>query len=489
MKKVIVIGAGFSGIAAATHISLLDSEVIVFDNHSHPGGRARKFEKEGFTFDMGPSWYWMPDVFENHFKHFGRAVSDFYTLKRLDPSYQIYFSSTEKHSIPAHLNQIFKLFEILEPYSSNALKQFLAEGQEKYKVAMSDFVFKPSLSIKEYFDLRLLKAAFKLHMFTAFSKYTSRFFKDSRVLKLLEFPILFLGGTGDQTPAMYSLMNYADMVLGTWYPMGGMFEIVSGMEKLAKEKHVLFKYNETVEKIVIKNGKATGIISNGVFYEADAIIASADYHYIEQNLIAPEFRKYSTKYWEKRKMSPSCLIFYIGVNKKIDGLEHHNLMFDTDFNKHAQQIYNTPSWPEDPAVYICAPSITDPTVAPKGYENLFVLIPLAAGLSDNETEREKLYLNVMKRLEILTNQSILPNVIYKKSYAMNDFAKDYNAFKGNAYGLSNTLLQTAFLKPKMTNKKVSNLVYTGQLTVPGPGIPSSIISGNIAAQLIKNILF
>ncbi len=483
-KKVIVIGAGFAGLSAATSLAQKGFDVTIFEKNTELGGRARKLEINGFTFDMGPSWYWMPDVFENYFKQFNTTVAEQYELIRLDPSYAIFFSKEDIMRVPANLNEFYALFEKYEPGSSIELKTFLADAEYKYNVSMSDFVHKPSLSIFEFVDLRILNAALKMDLFKSISKYIHKHFKNQQLIQLLEFPVLFLGAKPNETPALYSMMNYADIVLGTWYPMGGMFKIVESMVNVAKQQGVVIKNGENVERINIEKGIAKGIVSNGLTYEADIIIGAADYHHLEQKLLEEKYRNYSETYWKSRKMAPSCLMYYLGLNKLIDGLEHHNLFFDTPFDLHAEEIYDRPQWPSQPLFYSTCASKTDKSVAPEGKENLVLLIPIAVDIEDTEEIREKYFNIMMDRLEHLTGQTIKKHVIVKKSYAINDFKNDYNSFGGNAYGLANTLMQTAILKPSLKNKKVGNLYYAGQLTVPGPGVPPSIISGQIVAKVI-----
>jgi phytoene desaturase len=487
-QKAIVIGSGFAGLSAATKLAKEGFEVTLFEKNAEPGGRARKLEINGFTFDMGPSWYWMPDVFEDYFKEFNTTVAEQYKLIRLDPSYAVFFGKDDVFRIPANLNEFYQLFEKQEPGSSVQLKNFLAEAEYKYKISMSDFVQKPSLSILEFMDFRILNAALRMDLFKSISKYIRKHFKDEKLIQLLEFPVLFLGAKPSETPALYSMMNYADIVLGTWYPMGGMSMIVDAMVNVAKNQGVQILCNENVERINVKDNKAVSVLSNGIIHKADVIIGAADYHHIEQKLLEEPYRNYSTDYWKSRKMAPSCLMYYIGLDTKIEGLEHHNLFFDAPFDQHAEEIYDRPQWPKNPLFYSTCASKTDKSVAPEGKENLVLLIPIAVDIKDTEEIREKYFNIMMDRLEHLTGQSIKQHVIVKKSYAINDFKKDYNSFGGNAYGLANTLMQTAILKPSMRNKKVSNLYYAGQLTVPGPGVPPSIISGMVAArEVIKKL--
>ncbi|MFT2010912.1 phytoene desaturase family protein [Pontibacter sp. 13R65] len=483
-KKVIVIGSGFSGLSAATSLAAEGFEVTVLEKNASPGGRARSFAAQGFTFDMGPSWYWMPDVFESYFQGFGKTTSDYYQLKRLDPSYTVVFGEKDFMQVPAALDQLRAMFEDLEPGSGAMLDEFLRQAAYKYKVGIKELVYKPGRSVTEFMSLKLLYDVVRMDVFQSFHKHIRRFFKHNKIIKLMEFPILFLGALPENTPALYSLMNYADIALGTWYPMGSMYRIVEGMMQLAEEKGVRFLFNQDVKQIEVSQGVATGVVTINNRFEADVVVASADYHHVEKQLLPKTYQSYSDKYWDERVMAPSSLIFYLGINKRLQNLNHHNLFFDEDFGPHAREIYTDPKWPTKPLFYVSAPSVTDASVAPAGCENLFVLIPVAPGLTDTDEVREKYYHLVMERLEQLTKQEIRSSVVYKRSYAHHDFETDYNAFKGNAYGLANTLMQTALFKPALKSKKVNNLYYTGQLTVPGPGVPPSLISGQVVAKEI-----
>lgn len=486
LKKIIVIGSGFAGLAAACCLAKDGFDVTILEKNDCPGGRARKFETDGFVFDMGPSWYWMPDVFEQFFALFDKKVSDYYDLVRLDPSYQVFFGKNDVVDIPAQMADLETFFEKIEPGSVTNLRKFLVEAEYKYQVGMGEFVHKPSQSIWEFADRRVLSSLLRLQMFTPMSRHVRKFFKNEKLIQLLEFPVLFLGAAPQKTPALYSLMNYADMALGTWYPMGGMFKIVEAMSSLASELGVEIKLKQEVAKIETAKGKATtAITTDGEPYTADAFVGGADYHHIETTLLTLPNRNYPASYWDNRVMAPSCLIWYIGVNKKIEGLKHHNLFFDEDFGLHAEEIYTRPKWPTKPLFYVSAASITDSSVAPNGCENLFLLIPVAPGLEDTPEIRAKYFDVAMERLERHAGQSIRPHIAYQRSYAQADFVQDYHAFRGNAYGLANTLLQTAFLKPKIKNRHLSNLWYTGQLTVPGPGVPPSIISGQVVAGEVR----
>ncbi len=485
-KQVSVIGAGFAGLSAATTLADAGYSVTIYEKNSSPGGRARKFDVDGFSFDMGPSWYWMPDVFERYFNRFGKQVSDYYTLQRLDPSYKVIFGARDVWDIPAGMDELFELFDKIEPGSSEKLKKFLEEAAYKYDVGINSLVYKPGLSLAELADSRLIRGVFRLQVFNSISDHIRKYFRDPRLIQLLEFPVLFLGAMPSETPALYSLMNYADMALGTWYPSGGMHKIVEGMVSLALEKGVEIRYDAEVTSFDMEGGRIRSLkFADRSEVPADIVVAGADYHHVDQHLLPEAYRRYSPRYWDTRKMAPSSLIYYLGIGEKIPNLEHHNLFFDSDFSRHAHEIYKEPSWPSQPLFYVCCSSKTDAEAAPEGMENVFILIPVAPGLVDTEETRKKYFEQIMDRLEQHTGMNLREKIVFKRSYAHQDFIDDYHAFKGNAYGLANTLLQTAHLKPSMINKKVSNLYYTGQLTVPGPGVPPSLISGQVVAGEIE----
>lgn len=488
MSTVAVIGSGFSGLAASAYLGKAGYDVTIFEKNDQIGGRARVFEEKGFLFDMGPSWYWMPDAFETFFKAFGKSATDFYDLKRLDPGFQVFFGNKEIIPVPASKEALRELFEGIEKGAANKLDAFLEEGAFKYKVGMQNLAHKPALSIMEFMNYEVVSGAIRTHMFRSMKSYVRRFFKDPRLVAIMEFPVLFLGAKPSNIPALYSLMNYAALELGTFYPMGGMHKIVEAMQTLAVANGVKIRTGSNVQQIVTNNQLVTGIKTQTALFSCDAVVAAGDYHHIEQALLDKPHRNYDNAYWDKRIMAPSSLIFYLGVSKKIKKLIHHNLFFDRDFDAHAMEIYDNPQWPKEPLFYVCCPSKTDPAVAPEGMENVFVLIPLAPGLTDTYELREKYYAIIMERLESECEDQIKDYVIYKRSYCINDFVSDYNAYKGNAYGLANTLSQTAVLKPSARNKHLNNLFYAGQLTVPGPGVPPALISGKIAAQQVINQL-
>ena len=482
-KKVSIIGSGFSSLASACYLAKNGFEVTVFEKNSTLGGRARQFSKKGFTFDMGPSWYWMPDVFDKFFNDFGKETKDFYKLKKLNPAYKVYFGENDSISIEDSLEKIKKVFEAEEKGSAKILDKFISNAKENYEIAVTDLLYKmPGLSPLE---LVTKKTVLKIQSFLSnIRREVRRRFKNKKLRSILEFPVLFLGAKASNTPAFYNFMNYADFGLGTWHPEGGMYSVVEGMKKLAEELGVTFEINSDVEKIIVEKGKVTGLLVNGEQINTDLVLSGADYHHTE-TLLDSIYRQYSESYWAKKTFAPSSLLFYVAFDKKLKNVNHHNLFFDTDFDKHAVEIYDDPQWPTAPLFYANFTSLTDPNSAPEGKENGFFLIPLATDLEDTEELRNKYFDKIMDRFENITKQEVRNSIIFKESFCVNDFKKEYNSYGGNAYGMANTLLQTAFLRPKLKSKKVKNLYFTGQLTVPGPGVPPSLISGKITAELIQ----
>lgn len=484
-KKLVIIGAGISGLSAACYAAKDGYDVTVLEKHEGPGGRARQFKTDnGFTFDMGPSWYWMPDIIERFFKDFGYTATDFYTLTRLDPQFDMVFEG-KSLSIPDSYDAMKVLFETEEGGAGKALDKYMNAAAYKYKVGMHEFVNKPSLSWMEFMSPSLIHPAFKLNLLSNMEDYTKSFFANPYLRSLMEFPVIFLGAKPKQIPAMYSLMNYGGYKLGTWYPQGGFYALIDAMYSIAKKLGVQFKFNHDVRAIHSDKGVVQSIETNEGIVEVDSVISSADYQFTEQ-LLDQQYRNYDEAYWEKRVFAPSCLIYYLGLNCEIPSLRHHTLFFEHDLENHLQQVYDQPKWPDKPLFYACNPSKTDPTVAPPHCENLFLLMPIAPGLEEENINFESYLDDMLARIEKYSGTSDLrKHIIYKKRYCIKDFKEDYNAYKGNAYGLANTLNQTAVLKPKIRNRKLKNLLYTGQLTVPGPGVPPSIISGKIAAQLLS----
>lgn len=485
MKTIALIGSGFSAMAASCYLAKNGYAVTVYEKNASIGGRARQLKVEGFKFDMGPSWYWMPDVFERFFADFGKKTTDYYQLIKLSPAYRVYYGIEDFIAIADNLPQIVADFEAIEKGSGQVLNEFIREAKKNYDIAIKELVYRPGVSPLELLTVETAKKIGQF--FSNISKDIRKKFKNERLIHILEFPVLFLGAKPSDTPSFYSFMNYADFGLGTWHPKTGMFDVVRAMESLARELGVVFVTNANVEKINVENKIARSLIVNGRTIPSDVILSGADYHHSE-TLLDIQYRAYSEKYWDSRVFAPSSLLFYVGFNKKIRNISHHALFFDVDFEQHAKDIYDEPRWPREPLFYANFPSLTDKTAAPEGMESGFFLVPLAPGIEDTEALREEYFNKIIDRFEILTQQKVRDNIIVKQSFCKNDFVSEYNSYKGNAYGLANTLMQTAFLRPKLKSAKVKNLYFTGQLTVPGPGVPPALISGKLVSELINKQL-
>ena len=481
-KKITIIGSGFSSLSAACYLAKSGHQVNIYEKNNSPGGRARQLKKDGFVFDIGPSWYWMPDVFEKFFNDFGKSVNDYYKLERLDPGYQVYFGKNDSIYIGDHLEKIYDVFEGVEKGSAQKLKKFIKKAADNYKIAINDLVYRPGLSPLELITPETIK---KLgYFFSNVKKEVTKDFKNPKLTQILQFPVLFLGAKPADTPAFYNFMNFADFGLGTWHPKNGMYSIVEGMVSLADSLGVKIYLNSPVEEILLEKNKAIGIKIKNETILSDIVLSGADYHHTE-TLIPSNYRSYSEAYWDKKVFAPSSLLFYIGIDKKVKNVSHHTLFFDVDFDAHASEIYDNAKWPDEPLFYANFPSISDPDMAPKGKEACFILIPIAPGLEDTESLRKKYFDIVLTRLEKLTDQQLSSSILFKESFSVNDFISVYNSYKGNAYGMANTLFQTAFLRPKLKSKKVENLFFSGQLTVPGPGVPPALISGKLVSGLIE----
>jgi len=487
-KKVIVVGSGFGGLAAAGLLARDDHDVIVIEKNEQAGGRASVWKNDGFTFDMGPSWYLMPDVFEKFFLEFGKKPEDYMDLVRLDPSYRVFFDIDDYVDISADLEKNLDLFEKLEPGAKAKMKEYLESSKYEYDIAIKDFIYKDYKHLTDFFKPKLIVEGTKLHMFKKLDSYAQRFFKSEKIRKILEYTIVFLGGSPYDSPALYSLMSHVDFNMGVWFPKGGMGKLVEAIRKIAEEQGVKFVFNEPVKKILIQNGKTVGVKTSEKNYYADIVVVNADYAWAELNLLDKENRSYSEKYWEKRKIAPSAYLLFLGIDKPIKRFLHHNLYFCSNWVDHFDDIFKHSKWPDRFSYYVSCISKTDKTTAPKDCENVFVLVPVAPGLEDNEKIREIYFNKTIDHMQKLAGENLRDHIIVKRIFAHKDFSQRYNAYKGTALGLAHTLKQTAIFRPQHESKKAKNLYYTGHYNHPGIGVPMVIISSQILAVEIKKII-
>ncbi|MBD3408367.1 MAG: phytoene desaturase [Candidatus Lokiarchaeota archaeon] len=480
-----VIGAGVGGLATAALLAKQGHNVTVLEKNKEPGGRARIWNTDGFTFDMGPSWYLMPDVFEHYFDLFGRTVKDFYELVRLDPSYRFFFPNDEIIDISADLKENMELFDQLEEDGAKKFQRYLKQSQDKYEYLLDGLMYEDLSGLRSMLSPKLMAAGWKLSILSNMDKLIRKYFDDERVQKILQYTIVFLGGNPKNTPALYSMISHIDYNLGVWYPLGGMGKIVDGLVSLTEEFNGTIKYNTEVANLEILDNKVRQIFTNNGTIEADLVVVNADYPHVEINYLPDDFQTYDKGYWEKKTIAPSAYVMYVGLDKTIDTLTHHNVILDHDWVEHFEQIFEDPQWPEKPAYYLCCTSKSDDSVAPPGHENIFVTVPISPGIEDTPEIRESYFDKMIEHMEKVLKTDIRDAIKVKRIFTLDDFSQDYNAYRGTAVGLTHSFWQSAFFRPSHKSKKVDNLYYVGQYTHPGIGVPMALISAEIVADLIK----
>lgn len=489
-KKVVIIGAGIGGLGAAGLFAKKGNDVIVVEKNANLGGRANIFEHEGFKFDMGPSWYLAPDIFEHYFNLVGEKVEDHLNLKKLSPSYRIFFRNNgEPLDINSNIDIDTATFDAIEPGAGEKLRAYLKQSHYQYEVATRHFMFKNYDRVWDFFNKRVMTEGQKLSVFSTMHNFVSKFFKSKKLQQVMEYTMVFLGTSPYEAPALYNLMSHMDFNQGVFYPQGGFYELIKALADIAEKNGAILRTDSPVEKIIVRDGKAVGVrLESGEVIDADIVISNADMWFTETKLLDESHQTHKEKYWQKRTMAPSAFILYLGVNEKLPSLVHHNLLFSEDWRKNFDDIYKDPCLPDEPSLYVCAPSVTDQSVAPAGKENLFVLVPIASGLSFTDAEKEAYADRVLALMETEMNLPDLRSKIgYKRIYTVDNFAVDYNAFKGSALGLAHTLRQTAIFRPKNKSKKVENLFYVGAGTNPGIGTQICLISAELAYKRVYGI--
>lgn len=479
-KQVVIIGGGYGGLSAASYLARDGYKVTLLEKNDHVGGRGMVMHDQGFTFDMGPSWYMMPDVFEEFFSDFGKKVSDYYDLVQLNPSYKVFFDneSFNVHAAP----KVFDLFEQLEPGSSKMLKKLLTLTKEEYLLVRCQLLQQPMTKLSHTLRPGLAKFVGRPEALGSYHSRIKRYVKDERLQKILEFMVVFLGGSPQNIPALYTLLAYVDMGLGIHYPMGGMHTIAKAYESLAKEQGADIQTNVAVKSIQPAGKHGYKVHTKNGTYSAEIVVANADYHHVQTKLLGDTS---VAKKWDKTVMSPSALLLYIGVNKKIPNLRHHNLFFDVDWDNHFNQVFKDKVWSNEPLFYVGAPSRTDSSVAPKGHENIFVLAPMASGLNPTKSQIDKTTHDVLARLSKHAGVDIPKHTVVMHTRSHDYFAKTFNAFQGTAFGPAHTLKQSTIFRSKMYDKRNPHLYYVGQYTNPGTGVPLVTISGKAVAELIR----
>ncbi|MFW6338751.1 MAG: phytoene desaturase family protein [Alkalispirochaetaceae bacterium] len=494
MKQAVVIGSGFGGLSAAGYLAREGYDVTVVEKNGWVGGRARVLEREGFRFDMGPSWYWMPGEHDNWFRDMGVERADYYELRRVDPSYKVYYGDSEPRekanvvTMPADLEEAKRVFERYEPGAGQRLEAYLEACRRKYELAMATYIYQNYDTLFDFVNMKTIRNLGTLNIARSYKAMIQRYFKHPYLRKILEFPVVFLGSSARNTPAIYTLMNYIDFVLGTWYPSGGFGRVVEAMMEVDQSLGVRFRFNTPAIRLEVEKGMVTRVICETSEGEealpVDLVVANADYHHVEEDLLPRESRSFSAAFWNRRSLAPGVLNFYIGLNKKFESFAHHTFFFDSDWDAHFKAVYERPGWLEKPLFYVHVPSITDPESAPEGKEAVFILVPIAPGLEETEETRKRYLDEVVGRIEALTGESFREHIEFVESYSLREFVRDFNAYKGNAFGLGQTLFQTAYFRTANYSRKVSNLYFSGHYTVPGTGTTMSTISGNVVTKRI-----
>ena len=484
-RQAVVIGGGFGGLSSAALLARDGWEVTLIERLESLGGRARHWQKDGYTFDLGPSWYLMPEVFEHFFGLFGKKREDYFSLLPLDPYYKVFFGAGESAFLSPRKEENLELFESFEPGGGNALSEYMRQASYKYGVAMKEFLYKDYKHLGEFFNKRLMTEGLRLGIFKKLDKFVGTYVNDRRARQILEYAMVFLGTNPVDAPAIYSIMSHVDLELGVFFPDEGMAGAAQGFVKLCNELGVKLITGEEVLKIDTKAGKAVGVRTDKGYHQADVVVSGADYHHIDREVLPKSDASYSERYWEKRVVAPSMFIAYLGIGRKLKHLEHHNLYFAENWHTHFDTIFKNPSWPDNPCFYLSCISKTDPKSAPEHGENVFLLVPVAPGLDDSDAQRQRYLAHVLEHVKEVTGEDLTKDVEVQRIYTHRDFIHDYHAFKGTALGLSHTLMQTAIFRPSNRSKHIENLFHTGQYIHPGVGVPMVLIASEIVAQEIN----
>ncbi|ELZ13693.1 phytoene desaturase [Halovivax asiaticus JCM 14624] len=485
-RSVCVVGGGFGGLATACYLADAGFDMTVVEKTDQLGGRASTLERDGFTFDMGPSWYLMPDVFERFFAAFDRTPTDYYDLTHLNPHYRIFWKDGERMDVTEDIDATKRTFERYETGAGDALERYLAKAAETYEIGMEHFVYTDRPRFRDYVDVDVLRNANGLSFLGSMEDHVAEYFEHPKLRQVVQYSLVFLGGSPTNTPALYNLMSHVDFGLGVHYPDGGMGAVVDALVELGTELGVDYRTGFEVSAIDGGRGSFT-VHDHADSIEADLVVSDADYAHTEQQLLAVDDRQYDAEYWHERTYAPSAFLCYLGVEGDLDELAHHSLVLPTAWDGHFQQIFDQPAWPDDPAYYLCAPSKTDDTVAPDGHSSCFLLVPIAPGLPDGPAVRDRYRDQILADVAANTGEDLRDRIVVEETFSVSDFATRYNSREGTALGLAHTLRQTGPLRPGHRSSALDGLYFTGSYTTPGIGVPMCLISGeHTAAAVIED---
>jgi phytoene desaturase len=481
--SVTVIGAGFGGLSTACYLADAGADVTVLERNGQVGGRASTLERDGYTFDMGPSWYLMPDVFERFFDAFDRTPGEYYDLEQLDPHYRIFWKDGDELDVTGDIEETKAAFESYEDGAGEALGNYLEEAEYTYDVGMERFVYRDRSKLRDFLDPEVALSAGGISLLGTMDEHVADYFEHPKLRQVMQYSLVFLGGAPSNTPALYNLMSHVDFNLKVWYPEGGMSGVADRIGDLAEELGVEFRLDEPVERID-PYARAYVTHTTEQSYRSDAVVSDADYAHTEMELLAPEYRGHDADYWESRTWAPSAFLLYLGVEGDLENLEHHTLVLPEEWDPHFDEIFDEPGWPEDPAYYVCAASETDDAVAPEGKSNLFVLVPIAAGLDDDAETRQRYRDLILDDLAEHTGEDVRGRIEVEERFSVSEFAERYNSYAGTALGMAHTLTQTALFRPPHRSTELRGLYFTGANTTPGIGVPMCLISGELTADAV-----
>ncbi|WP_435077756.1 phytoene desaturase family protein [Halococcus sp. AFM35] len=483
-RTVSVVGGGFGGLSAACYLAAAGADVTVLEKNGQVGGRASQFEQEGFRFDMGPSWYLMPDVFERFFGHFDADRADYYGLERLDPHYRVFFKDGDRVDLTPDRDQVRAVFESYEEGGAAAFDDYLDRSERTYEAAMERFVYTDRPRLRDWVDTEVFRSApVGLNLLRSMESHVSNYFEHPKLQQIMQYTLVFLGGSPKNTPALYTMMSHVDFNLGVHYPEGGFGGVVAGIADLAEELGVTIETDAEVAEITRRRDGFSLATAAGE-HTPDIVVSDADYAHTEQDLLPEHERQYSEEYWDERTLAPSAFLLYLGVEGDVEPLAHHTLVLPTDWDGHFEQIFEEPAWPDDPAYYLCVPSKTDDSVAPEGHSNLFALVPIAPDLDDTPEIRERYREKILDDIATNTGVGLRGRIVLEETFSIDDFAERYNSLQGTALGLAHTLRQTALFRPPHRSETVPDLYFSGSYTTPGIGVPMCLISGEHAANAV-----
>jgi phytoene desaturase len=509
MTRTIVIGGGIAGLATAALLAREGHKVTLLEQHAEVGGRAGTWERDGFRFDTGPSWYLMPEVFDHFFRMLGTTADEQLELVQLDPGYRVY---GEGHADPldvsASVDENLDLFEGIERGAALRLAKYLDNAREVYDLAKEHFLYSTFQRLGPVFsgDVTAHSARLLRLLIEPLDSLTKRTVRDTRLRQILGYPAVFLGSSPKLAPSMYSLMSHLDLVDGVSYPLGGFTRVIERIADLARAQGAELRTGATVTRILVDGESVTGVEitskkgtgkKNTIeILDADIVVSTADLHHTETVLLdREESRTYPQEYWDKRTAGPGALLLMLGVSGELPELEHHTLFFAKNWNAGFKAIFGSiPHVPETLSLYVCKPSGVDSGVAPEGAESLFVLVPIPADptLGKGGIDRggddaiEALADRVIAQIADWAGiPDLAERIVLRRTVGPGDFAADLNSWKGSALGPAHTLRQSAFFRAGNVSRKVKNLYYAGSSTIPGVGLPMCLISAELVLKRVR----